>query len=398
MGLSTEMKTLSEDILASFKNRIKENEELVIQVQKTLDGFKKDHQEMTAVLNANAAALRAKMNKDEKNRLKDADYLMKKMIKEHLDRATTLRSTLDKDEKIRMKEFNALMKSINAKIAELATSTRNMLSASEADRLQEFADLMKNINLDITNINADVMSIFQDTNDMLDRFDKEHLEMSAELRADLSKNLMERVQYTRTLLTSFQKRLSDISKENQKMAQKLRKDLANGEAERLSDYNNIMKGIHQSIKGICKDVKDIQKATSNMMHDYKNDREGASAEWNKMQDAIAKLRKTGVVAEPKQVVKKVEKKEVIIETPVIEALFVEEVVEVPVIVEAPKEEIPMTLEDKVLDFINKHPHGVKISEMEEPLGETRMKLGFVAKNLLDLGEIQKVDKHYFPLK
>ena len=34
MGLASEMKNLSEDILASFKNRIKENEELVNDVQK----------------------------------------------------------------------------------------------------------------------------------------------------------------------------------------------------------------------------------------------------------------------------------------------------------------------------------------------------------------------------
>ena len=58
MGLSTEMKNLSDEIIGSFKQRIKENEELVIEVQKTLEGFQKDHQEMAAVLNANATALR----------------------------------------------------------------------------------------------------------------------------------------------------------------------------------------------------------------------------------------------------------------------------------------------------------------------------------------------------
>jgi len=36
--------------------------------------------------------------------------------------------------------------------------------------------------------------------------------------------------------------------------------------------------------------------------------------------------------------------------------------------------------------------------MEKPLGETRMKLGYIAKNLLDAGKIQKVDNIYFPLK
>jgi hypothetical protein len=58
MGLASEMKNLSEELLASFKNRIRENEELVTEVKNTLDGFQKDHREMTAVLNANAEALR----------------------------------------------------------------------------------------------------------------------------------------------------------------------------------------------------------------------------------------------------------------------------------------------------------------------------------------------------
>jgi hypothetical protein len=56
----------------------------------------------------------------------------------------------------------------------------------------------------------------------------------------------------------------------------------------------------------------------------------------------------------------------------------------------------MKLEVKVLDYINHHQHGVRISEMEIPLGETRMKLGFIAKNLLEDGKILKIDNEYFP--
>jgi hypothetical protein len=59
--------------------------------------------------------------------------------------------------------------------------------------------------------------------------------------------------------------------------------------------------------------------------------------------------------------------------------------------------IPMTLEEKVLDYINKHPEGVKIQDMEEPLVEKRMKLGFVAKNLLDDGRVLKIETSYFPI-
>jgi hypothetical protein len=60
--------------------------------------------------------------------------------------------------------------------------------------------------------------------------------------------------------------------------------------------------------------------------------------------------------------------------------------------------ILMTLEEKVIDYINKHPNGVKILDMEEPLGERRMKIGFVTENLFNEGKVQRRENNYFPVK
>jgi hypothetical protein len=49
----------------------------------------------------------------------------------------------------------------------------------------------------------------------------------------------------------------------------------------------------------------------------------------------------------------------------------------------------MKLEAKVIDYIYSHIDGVKISEMEVLLCETRMKLGFFIKSLLEEGKILK---------
>jgi hypothetical protein len=269
---------------------------------------------------------------------------------------------------------------------------------------------MKSINEEINTINEEVLSTFKSTNDMLVKFDKEHSEMSAELRAELSKNLAERVEYTLTLLNGFQKRLSEIGKENQEMAQKLRKDLANGETERINEYEEIMNVIQASIKGIRKDVKDIQKATSSMIGSFSKDSGDASAAWKKMSEILAQLRNTGVTP-PKKVEKKEPIKEVhtntVKATPVnvepakkveeVPAEPAEKAPAAPVKAEA-KPVVPMTLEEKILNYINTHPKGVKIAEMEKPLGETRMKLGYVAKNLLNSGKVQVVNNVYFPLK
>jgi len=52
------------------------------------------------------------------------------------------------------------------------------------------------------------------------------------------------------------------------------------------------------------------------------------------------------------------------------------------------------LEERVLDFINATEGGVRVSEMEKPLGETRMKIGIAARNLLDAGAVVKIDSYY----
>ena len=390
MGLTSEMKNLSEEMLASFKQRIKENEELVTDVQKTLDGFHKDHLEMAAILNANAKALRKDLNQGEKERLNTYKDLMTGI---HSTISTIQQEVVD----IQTSTFN-MINEFSTERSEMAEELNQTFAQNRAERkedekvrISEFNALMKDINDDIKDINDEVISIFKETNEMLATFDKEHQEMSAELKAELSQNLAERVEYTRVLLNGFQKRLAEIGKENQKMAQKLQKNLAKGEAERISEYNGVMKEIHAAIKGIQKEVKEVQKATSGMLNNYANDREGAVAEWNKMQAAIAKIRKTGVVESPKAVEKKLVKAEIVAE-PVMEAPL-----EVAPQVEA-KPTIPMTLEEKVLDFINKHPNGLRISEMEQPLGETRMKLGFIAKALLEEGKVQKLENVYFPIK
>ena len=364
MALASQMKTLSEEILTSFKQRIKENEELVNNVQKTLDGFHKDQEDM-------AAALRAGFDKGEKTRLKEADILMKEMIKDHKEMAAALRGSLAKDEKNRLSEFKALMGSIINEISEIFTSTQTLLTKfdkehqemaaalrsdldeGEVNRLKEFADLMKSIN-------EEILRIFSYTNDLLAKFDKEHQEMSVELR----------------------------------------KDLANGEVERIKEYNEVMKGIQN-------DVKILKKAVAELLGDFAQDREGASAAWKKMSDILAQLRKTGVTP-PKEVKKEDTKKAVPViqfkDTPV-EAKVkatVEVKVKAPVEAKAKapvvaKVKTPITLEEKVLNYINNHPKGVKVAQMEEPLGETRMKIGYTAKVLLDEKKVKKFDNVYFPL-
>ncbi|MCF8347563.1 MAG: hypothetical protein K9G61_02000 [Bacteroidales bacterium] len=402
----------------------KGSEEFLMEVQNMLDGFRKDHQEMTNVLKANATALRNGLADGEKERMNTYNGLM--------DGIHNTISTIQQEvAAVQTSTFNLLNGFANDRV-QMAEELNKFFAQGRSDReqnekirmqdeknrIKDFNALMKAINNDLKGINDEVLSIFKNTNDLLSRFDKEHKEMSAELRAELGKNLTDRVKYTKALLMGFQQRLTEIGNENKQMAKEMRNELAKsqgkikkGEAERLVDYNTVMNGIKEAIAGIGKEVMEIQKATKGMIGGYSKDRSEAAAEWDKMQEAIAEIKKTGLVKPTVKAEKKVEKKkdlpvEAVEETPVIPTV---EAVKETTKADAPAEELKespakspenvvLTLEERIVDYINKHPKGVRISEMEKPLGETRMKLGYLAKNLLDAGKVQKVENVYFPIK
>ncbi len=438
MKLASEMKNLSEEVLASFKQRVKETEErvknnveFINEVQKTLDGLHKDHQEMAAVINANATTLRKGLAQGEKERLNTFNGLM-----------SGIHSTIS----ILQKEVHAIQSSTLNLLSEFAASRAQMTveleklftqgrsdraenekgrMKDEKQRIKDFDALMKNINADLKGINDEVLTIFKNTNDILEKFEKEHQEMSVELKAELSKNLTERVNYTKSLLSGFQARLLEIGKENQELAKEMRNDLAisqknlaSSDVERIKNYKAVMVGIQTTIKEIRKEVNENLKATSAMIADFSLDRSQAAAEWKKMQGTIAQIRKNGIEMEKKvekkaekvvekkaeSKVKSVEKTEkVTVTAPKVEKTKATSAAAQPVtkIEDTPVKAEPTTptsLEDKIVDFISKHPKGVRISEMEKPLGETRMKLGYIAKKLLDSGKVQKIDNIYFPIK
>ncbi len=379
MKLASEMKNLSEDIVASFKQRIKENEELVAEVQKTLDGFRKDHQEMANVLKSNAASLRGKMSTDEKNRMNNYNELMTGIQ----NAISLMQNEISK----MLSDFTNERKQMADELNIFFAKNRADRTQDEKNRLAEFNILMKSIADLMISISNEVSGIFKYTNDMIAKFDKEHKEMSVELRTKLAADVAERVAYTKSMLKEFQKWLSELTKENQKLAQKLRKDIANGDAKRLKDYNDMMKGIQS-------DVKNLKKAIASMLGDFSQDRGQAAASWKKMSDIISQLRKKGFVAPVKSEIKKIEKIEVKKEIPVVAPAVEEPIVEKKKII--PETAIELTLDEKVENFINSRPDGVRVIDMEEPFGETRMKLGYVAKKLLDEGKVQKQDNLYFP--
>ena len=54
------------------------------------------------------------------------------------------------------------------------------------------------------------------------------------------------------------------------------------------------------------------------------------------------------------------------------------------------------MEEMIIKYIQSHLNGVKMTEMEERLQQSRLRLGYVASKLLQEGKIKKVENRYYP--
>ncbi|MEI7831194.1 MAG: hypothetical protein WCI31_15555 [Prolixibacteraceae bacterium] len=55
------------------------------------------------------------------------------------------------------------------------------------------------------------------------------------------------------------------------------------------------------------------------------------------------------------------------------------------------------MEEQVEKYINSNTNGVKITEMEQTLQQSRLRLGYVARKLLNEGRVKKVENRYYPV-
>ena len=176
---------------------------------------------------------------------------------------------------------------------------------------------------------------------------------------------------TKSMLNEFQGKQKDMAAELKKTFKQAEADRLKAEADRLKAFGSMKNEIQAEQKDRNKEVADLLK-------EHKTEREKMSASWQALNAAMAK-RRSG--------------------KPTVEAE-----VKVSSVKEAIEEETKerkvspgIGLEEKVLGFIKRHPEGVKVGDMEEPLETLRMRLGVVAKGLLAKGKVRKEKNMYFPI-
>ncbi len=410
MSIANQMKNLSDDILSSYKQRaaefqerLKDNAEINKKVQETLDGFRNDHIEMATTLRANAASLRTNLEQSQKERLNSFEQMMSGIhgsISQIQDEVEGIKISTTS----MLSNFSTDHDTVTAELhKELDQNQANRLNWNSG-RLKDFNDFMVGTNKEINNIKKEVHNIFIYTDKLLTKFSDDRIKMSASMRAELKTNLTDRATYTQNILAQFTKSLAETRKENQKMAKALKlelqnssKELSKSDAQRLKDFN-------VTFTGIQKRVHEIQKYVDTFLTEFSTDRKQAAETWGQLAKAIARLGELPVQEPKKSVIESVpatKKIEVQKEIPVKKEIVMgadsktaEPVVEIPKIDKSKKE---LTLEEKVLNYLNSHKKGVKVSDMEKPFGETRMRIGFVSKKLLDEDKIQKIENLYYPL-
>ncbi|MGE4587562.1 MAG: hypothetical protein AB7D05_09490 [Mangrovibacterium sp.] len=405
------MKKLKEEILTSYKKRaeeyqqrLKENEELVSEVQKTLDQFRKSHLEMADNLHAGAVTLHNNLNKGETDRLNAFGNLMSG-IRE-------LISAVQKEVHDIQQSTVSLLGSFSESRGRMAEELKEEFAQAHAgrqkqeeDRLKDFDLLKKNIQDEINRSKNDVRKIIADTDNLLKKYADKHMQMSKDMRNDLNANLEERVNYTRTLLKAFHDRLTEIGKENFEMARTLRKELMQSRQSLSENDRKRLDEFDQSMGEIRHRVAEIQASIAGLLNNLEQNRIQAAGEWQDLSAAIARIKNSFTSPAPKTATATVTdqkqapagKKEEKEKTPAVTDMHYPDDEKTEkgeeLNPDIPKEK---NLDEKILMYVNAHPGGVKVSEMEEPLGEQRMRIGYICKKLLEEGKITKLDRAYFP--
>ena len=187
-----------------------------------------------------------------------------------------------------------------------------------------------------------------------------------------------RVKEIRKLEKDTQSMLKEFQGEQKDMAAELKKTFKQAEVDRLKAEADRIKAFASMKNEIQAEQKKRNKEVADLLKEFSAEGGKISVGWKSLNAVMAKRRsgKPTVEAEVK-------------------VRSVKEAIE-----EEKKEEIAspeMGVEEKVLEFIKGHSKGVKVGEMEEPLGVLRMRLGVVAKGLLEKGMVRKEENMYFPL-
>jgi len=304
-----------------------------------------------------------------------------------------------------VKDTHQMLKGFDTEHKEMSEKLRADLAKGEEDRLKVHKALMADIQKFVSNLAKEVA-------DMIKRVQKEHKDMADKLEADLAKGEEDRIKVFNLMMANIRKEIKDIEtyvKNKLKEFDDAHADMSEELKKALAEYVDDMVAATNKLMGdIQKRQTERNAEVADLLEVFKTEREKMSAYWQALIATMAKKRgirpEVDVEVKARPVEEAIEEMEEEEEEVTPEMDLEEEVKARPVeeaIEEMEEEEEEVTpemgLEEEVLQFINEHSGGVRVGDMEEPLGVARTRLGVIAKRLLGEGKVRKEENLYFPL-
>jgi len=176
MGIASDIKTLGEDIVASYDSRVKAIGTLVKDTHQMLKGFQTEHKEMSGKLKDDlakgekdrlagfkammaeikkfvsdivvdgTAKLMKQIQKEQKERNEAVADLLEKFAKDHVAMARELKKSLKEGETDRLADFEKMMKAVQKYVADVVKETKKLMDtirARQDERNKEVLDLLE---------------------------------------------------------------------------------------------------------------------------------------------------------------------------------------------------------------------------------------------------------------
>lgn len=345
MGISSDMVNLADSISAGHngrkkvaENRLQELQDLRSEVRDKLGSFEKQREQIKRELH--------KDRKDLLGKLRVADRDLKHSVKGMMD---ALR--VDRKEK----------------------------SVEQAKVLQEFHS-----------------ALGDSVKRLMDAFGADHREKSVEQARVLQEFHGSLNDSVKKLLQVFTAERQDMKRAQDEDLASVMKSLENSAQDLKRDVQQVMKGVRQERQESAKKVRE------QLDHLLDELRQGS--------EALKKVRKGGsgdVVSRAAKIKKKKVEPE---KVPVVAKQEKASVIKVERSAQTDQKEVEVALHDKerenknsgdlgeqVLEYIINRPQGVRVGDMEKPLGANRMRLGVIAKKLYESNKVRKEGSLYLPL-
>ncbi|MDD5597319.1 MAG: hypothetical protein PHV82_05210 [Victivallaceae bacterium] len=306
---------------------------------------------------------------------------------------------------------------------------KGYLAKEAKTRLKEFDIMMSGINENIDRIRKEVVNLTGEAQSMIAGFNKER--KNNNVRAKLAKGEKNRQQEYNGMMDGIRKDIEDIRKEVADLTgeaqamltafgkaredNSIRDKLAEGEKARRQEYSGMMDGIHEALAHIHKEVVDLTGKAQAMIGEFRLQKQQVGADWQTMRSTIAgkknkpapRTAKKTTAAQPTKAKPAPQPKSPEANVPQKKAKPAPQSkppeASAPQKKASPKPEPPpqpappVSPEDAIIEYVAKHGvNGVRVAELEKPIGMSRLKLGKIAKGLLDQGKLRKEDNLYFP--